>query len=402
MSNDYIVERYRRLIARLSRALKDMDVLTGVLVHGVSNTLGEEWGGKQASNPVVQDNFVNILLPEWSRGFGANNHKLAFLRADMGKERDFRFFETTIESGMGFRPGGQIEQWLFNQYNRGGEHIFQHTTAQTLDDDGYLHVDEAHPAIAGKRHWAEQNEAYRNNFPSYDTKTWPFHHRMASFRALQMRFNILWEVRGSPYNKPLVAWMGTQLGHRYDTANSAWVLLHQTPVRAATTNSNGWRDRRVNNFERWLYQREEHGPTRPTLRYDHKSTVVSAVKDDSLRYTDQGRMGPSIGFALDPLFMSGNSNSVAIKVTYMDSASGAWTLRYTDSSQRQQLIEVPLGNDNMVRTATLFVSDLAALQTGTTPDFYIESGGDVPFMFVQVLKTGGAVAAEAPQPPLLR
>ena len=371
-----------------------------ILVKGVSSSLGEEWSG-QGSNSAVQAYWENTVWPAWqSNTSAANRHRLMWLRADYGNESNFTAWDTTaVANSWGFRPNGSIESWLFNWFHRGGTQgssKYHEVTGQRHDDDGYLITDENHLCVATQnnsgpaRGWQEQNE---RGYPSKPNQE--FHHFMASMRCLQIRFNHIWEPSTSWMNRPMVNWMGYELGHGYDTAHSAWILLHRSWARSATTQSAGWNDRAVNNFERWLYQRESETPTTAVLQQNWDTPFLSISNIQSTQtsnpnlpgpFTLRGRQAASIGIAIDPLFMSGSSNSVAIKVTYLDNDAGSWDLRWTDSAAQTQTQTVVLGNDNMVRTATVFISDLAATQTGTTPDFYLDTSDTVPFMFVQVIK----------------
>ena len=213
--------------------------LVAQIVHGVSNSRGEECCAQQG-NPEAVEATMKEVITAWSKAYGVYSKKLAWL-----DERPVLFDAAVTQGGMGVR-GGIIENWLRWQYTAG-------ETSKTgqIYDNGYLSVDESFPPISGGRTWMDQNEEYVTKiFTSQDRLQQNY--RMSTLRMLQMRRNIVWTETGSFVNPAILNWMSLELGKNVSTAPDAWVALMSTWTRW-----NG--DKEVKNFERWLYQRDING-----------------------------------------------------------------------------------------------------------------------------------------------
>ena len=415
--------------------LTPRDDVVFILTHGISNTLGEEWGGvPQTGLESVRQWWVDGYLAAWiDNTLPQHRWKINHVTAYVGgTENDFRYRDYMWANGAGIRPSGSIEYWLAGAswYLRGDTGGYatnwQTMSGQKLTDPigerFYILTDQNHPQWTNKIQFQEQNEADR---------VWPFnvgdgsyykkfHHFMGHMRGLQMMFNAMWEVNKSPFNKQFVRWTGTQWGHVPATANSAWILLQYTwgNLPSATY---GWSssptpgedDKKIYNFERWIYQREafrasgaesEDGATGggsgDPCRQNHEDfslwptqgtdsfTAGGNIRNDDNRNTVFGRRGASLGFAVDPQFIDGSEN-VVIKVTYYDNNSGSFTLRYNGTTERSAIC----AGDNMVRTATFNCNGFTATQTQQetdpadySPNFYIESTADNPILFIQIMR----------------
>lgn len=353
--------------------------LKAQIIHGVSKTRGEEWTGKQADRPEAEQAMKEIINA-WAKAYGPHAKKLAWL-----KENPSTLFDAAVNSGGTGIRGGAIEKWLRSQYTPGTTN----ETGQKLSPGGYMSVDESFPPIRDNRHFADQNEAYRTGSSSPQS-TWPQNYRMANLRMLQMRRNIAWTERNSTINPKMLNWMSLELGQTVRTSPDAWVALIRTWARS------GSQDQEINNIERWAYQRDTNGAnTTPTLKQNHGFNASgNNLLSSNLWYVDLARKAPKIGIALDDKFLSGGPHAVAVKVTYFDSASEQWSLVYNKGNGGRGIKTINGNSTNKVRTATFFINDFAAPNSGFDFDFSLESsGGNTPFMFVRVIKLGQGSAA---------
>ena len=390
MTNTNVRNKYAAFLAEFASRMNERDDLKFVLLHGLSNTRGEEWGGSQTGIDSVYQWWLNTYLTTWRDNTDVDKRwKLAwqYSRRAGFSNNDFSFFDFAVNNGFGHRTNGSIEQWRYNEYTRGTsatsglDYNLRRASGQRLDENGYLVTDENHPIHADNppRQFQEQNE--QHSFNSL------FEHFMCSFRCLQMRFNAVWEPNGSAMNRPLVEWMFSQLGHNAATAPTAWCLLHESYCR--TSSDSGFTDRQMNNFDRWVYQRDAWGATSgATNLVNPYYYSLGNPNDPNLERTLQGRYGASMGFAVDPRYLASGSHSVILKITYFDDAAGNFTVRNSTTTR-----QVNTNGANQVRTATIRFPTFAVSQTQIeadpsdyTPDFYIESSDDIPIMLVQVIK----------------
>jgi len=352
-------------------------------VHGVSNSRGEECCANQNNSAAVEATMKEVI-GAWATAYGGHSKKLAWL-----KEDPVHLFDAAVTlGGMGVR-GGIIENWLRGQYTPGDTRL----TGQ-IYDNGYLLVDEGFAPIAQGRTWMDQNEEYEAKIFTSQERLQQ-NYRMSTLRMLQMRRNIAWTERNSFVNPTLLNWMSLELGKTVNTSPDAWVVL-----MSSWTRWNG--DREVKNLERWLYQRDASGAmTSPALRLDHSFNASgNDMLDASKWYAYLARTGEAIGIAVDDRFLSAGPQSVAIKVTYLDSGSAQWSLDYTKSDGSSGTRKVQGSASNVVRTATFFLSDFTAGKRGMDFDFLLRSpGGTTPFMFVRVVRLDGAVPEAVPRPP---
>ncbi len=379
--------RYIKLIQAIGDSrIPGHPKLIAQIIHGVSSSRGEEWTGTQASRPEAIAAMKDIILA-WGAAYGPNARKLAWLKEDPTA----LFNASVVESGTGIR-GGAVEKWLRFNYTPGkvGE------TGQELDQNGYLSVDENFPPIAQGRHFQDQNESYRSS-SSLPKNKWPQNYRMANLRMLQMRRNIAWTEDNSTINPKMLNWMSLGLGQTAKTSPDAWVLLMRTWARA------GGKNIEINNFERWLHQRDINGvSTSPELKVEHGKNVNADSLPSNLWKMDVARTAPRIGIAVGDRFLQGGPHNVAVKVAYFDSSNGDWSLKYTSNDGKQVSKTVAGRASGRVKTATLFLNDFNAKANGYQFDFTLESAqGNTPFMFVRLIKLeeGGTQTSAAPNAP---
>ena len=378
-----VKSKYIQLIEAIGRSgIPENPRLKAQIIHGVSSSRGEEWTGRQASLPEAIDAMEELIVA-WTRSYGPNAKKLAWL-----KENPERLFvASVVNGGTGIR-GGAIEKWLRNQYTPGRTA----ETGQSLDENGHLIVNEAFAPIAERRHFQDQNEAYREGV-SAPRANWGYNYRLANLRMLQMRRNVAWLDSNAVINPRMFNWMSLELGHNVATAPDAWVLLMRTWART------GGEDREINNFERWMYQRDTSGArTTPILSVDHGFNAnANDNLPENLWKSDIARIGSPIGIAVNDKFLAGGPHPVAIKVTFFDSNAEEWALVY--ESPNGTIRKTVRGtNSDTVQTATFFVNDFSAPANDMDFDFVLESAtGRTPFMMVRLIRLGAPVIApEAP------
>ncbi len=378
-----VKSKFIKLIEKIGRStIPGHPRLKAQVIHGVSSSRGEEWTGTQASRPAAEKAMADILVA-WTKAYGSNAKKLAWL-----KENPVQLFNTSVvRGGTGIR-GGAIETWMRYAYTPGDKS----QTGQMLDANGYLSVDESFAPIAEGRTFLDENEVYESGRDTARPKsTWPYNYRMSNFRMLQMRRNIAWMERNSVINPKMLNWMSLELGQTVESTPDAWVVLMRTWIGSGTE---------INNFERWLYQRDINGvSTSPKLKVQHG---FNAANDKSLPsnlwYANVARAEKSIGIAVDDKFLSGGQNSIAIKVTYFDSETEEWSLVYNKGGGGTAARTVKGNSTDRVRTATFFLNDFATPKSGYNFDFALESkGGNTPFMFVRVIKLEQPNAGSPPQ-----
>ena len=384
ITNESVKQGLINLWSALGKAgIPQMPEVKFVIVHGPSQTEGEEWSGAQVTS--AGTSAMLEILSAHIRAVGPNDTwKLAWPK-HFGP-----LLDATLRAGGGQR-NSNIEKWLV---------YFPNTDiGETFTDTGYIEINESLPLIAEKRHFQDQNERYGGRSTDVDRFGdpiyWPLRYRHANLRALQAHRNVLWLERDSVMNPPMVNWVGLELGRDVTNAPDAWVALMRTWVR------HGGENREVNNFARWLYQRDINGvKTTPTISVDHGfNATANGLLPENLWYSDIARQAPLIGFAVDDRFLSGGPHSVAIKVTFHDINPSTWSLVYrTPNGERERSINN--GNTKKVRTATFFVDDFVANADGKNFDFTLKSNGEAtPFSFVRVIKLAPPSSAPAPRPP---
>ena len=380
--NDNVKTKHKALIARLgTEGILTSPRIWGQIIHLPSSTRGEEFETMQGNEAATQAAAIEYIQA-WATAAGANAGRLMWTD-DRGTWPTI--FRAAIAAGTGAR-GGAIELWLWGNYSPGYKEFTQQTWA-----NGYLDVDESGVIISERRGWHDQNEAYTDPNSAVQQQNY----RMGHLRMLQMRRMILWVDDGFLMNPKMDNWAGVQAGHTVTTSPEAWICLMRTWTRSTDNGVTSWQNRRVNNFERWLYQRESEGATTPTINKDHGPlTQVSSNKSKITALTseywniDLARQGTSIGIAVDDDFIAvGASDSVCIKVMFVDAGTSSWTLQYTKTNGTTGTKSVTCTDTDVVRTATFFISDFKNPASGTDADFYLKSSNaSVPFMFVRVLK----------------
>lgn len=394
-------KRYLRVIRAMGEAdIPQIDGLRIVYVGGMSKSWGEEmyiprevgiWCEENAGlTPEVLLECMSERLEAWANAFDGVENKLAWVGAgnDGGSGNlDYRPFgqgimQKAYQLGMGQRCGF-VENYLYQ--------IDSPWLGQSVDEDGYLIVDETCPPIAEGRAFGDENEEYgeywTGRFGPLDMHRYRYHQSM--LRSLQMRRNYLWMSSNSIDMDPaLTAYVSLELGRTAADAPDAFCALRESYLRNRNIGREGNDVSPVKNFERWLYQRDRDGgyQTRPAIKasqHEMMWMVPEGWKYDMIaRKTDLATGNDKIGFIVDEKFLSGGPHQVAIKVTYLDDTDGQITLKYTGGERT-----ITGTASDEVRTATFFLDDAGFIAQGDNFDFALQAtGADATVLFVRLVK----------------
>lgn len=387
MRNANVMAKHKALIAEIgaSGILSNAKIFQQI-IHLPGSSSGEEFNSNQGS-PTEDYAAAEEYITAWGNAAGSNKTKLMWTD-DYGQVEDV-LDHAMNTVGVGTR-GGAIEYWLWNQYSPGLKRYTGQTyTGGTLNGSGvyvggYLGVDETHPCI-DSRGWHDQNES-RNSYSDPTNGLQQQNYRMAHLRAMQMRRKILWVRDAYLFNPRMDHWAAMNAGHKVDTAHEAWCCLMRTWTRS-NNNGAGTDTREINNFEKWLYQRDTAGAVTtpdPNLKVFHGTNKTQSTGLPSTEwYINLARKGTNIELSLDTRFLNAAAN-VAVKVIWYDSSSEAWSLVYTKASGGTGTKTFPAHTaTNVVRTQTFSLTDFTA---APTIDLRLTSGGNTPFMFVRVIK----------------
>ena len=365
-------KRYLRFVEAFGKSgIAQMEEVMLSYVHGRSSSRGEEAGGRYEGRALE---CMLQRIEAWAKAFKGVEHKLAWV-GNSGP-----VLERAYELGMGQR-NGFVEMYL--------AHCNNPLLGQTVDEDGYLVVDESCPAIAENRAFGDENEEYspRAHVARFGPMAgWPHRYRESMLRVLQMRRNFVW-AEGNPWvDLPLLGYVSLELGRTVESAPDVWCYLRESYLRGQA----GVRGP-VKNFERWLYQRDRDGyRTIPAARAPHHESMYPSPPDQkydfTARRTDIASGNDRIGFAVDDRFLSGGPHKVAIRVTYHDMGTGAWTLAYK-TSDGEAARTIQCEGRGKLKTATFFLDDACFRAKGMEFDFEIKATGeDATISFVRVIK----------------
>lgn len=344
------------------------------IIHGVSSTRGEEWGGQSGLEPATTTRIEEIIS-KWTTAYGSNAKKLAWLvDFDIPPEAPAL---AALADGCGMRGGGG-ENWLLHGYTPGSttENDFpDNPSGQVMTADGYLYIDPNWVVVNEGRHSQDQNEVYSLSRTSLSEFARSRAYRGGNLRLLQMGRNVI-AISSEDYLDPRFdAWTSIQVGQPAASAPEAWCWLMSTWTRFGS-------DREVNNFERYLYQREDNGATTSTINQEHTKNISNNNNlTSNLWNIDSARRGASIGFSVDAAFMTGGPHAVVIKVVFVDSGTSKFVLRYATGIRTHTKT-----NTGNVMTATWFIDDFNANAAGFDTDFTLEGDGTTDFMFVRVIR----------------
>lgn len=365
--------RYIKFINALGESgIPQMQEVKGLFLGYASPSNGDEGiGPYPESNADANDTVQHVIerIDAWAEACNGVEHKVF-----MGGLSKYGF-----SKGFGIRRGF-VEMYL---YHIPDEHI-----GQKLDVNNYLYVDESNPLIAKNLFQGEENEEYEEKWATASrdyrfgktTVSYPYRYFTANLRLVQMRCNYLLNNEFSILPE-LLAWVSQELGRTIEDAPDTWCYLRESYLKEDGGHP-------VKNFERWLYQRDMPGyETQPAVKIDQ--AIKMWMVQEGKYYDYIARSGKRIGFDINDKWLI-TKDSLAIKVSYIDSLAGELNLVYNNGHAKVKKTQ-QLTGDGAVKTVSFFVSDLESNSMEHNFDFVLEAGEkteNIVVSFVRVIYPG--------------
>jgi hypothetical protein len=251
-----------------------------------------------------------------------------------------RVLQHAIERGFGGRDG-QVEVW--NRYMFAGYGI-------TVDQDGYMILDEDYPPIKENRVWHTENENYLTGGDNLNATFGPdcladYRWFASNLRLLQMRRNwdlLLWTKEGIDGGWAALKWpeitryVQLSLGKTPSTSPDVWCWLREGYTPGKNVDPPRPEIVAVRNFECWLIQRDvaSGGRTQPAAKVDitYMGQWASRPKHEfQARQTDLANGQDSIFFHAARSWFGPMAQPVRLFVTYRDDPDAAWHIEYEAS-----------------------------------------------------------------------
>lgn len=305
-----------------------------------------------------------------------------------------------VSIGMSVREGAQ------EYFNSSSDMFAWGAPSKAINNISYQYINESHPLHADSlRRIGTENEGFCDPLMLQGGVCSYYHIKMSTLKALQLRINWL-NSRDNlvAYDTTLFEYARKTMNKNAYNSPDAWVALRQVhdPFYSAIPpnpvyNSPLWVHRVTlpfRNWEKWLYQREVAPDGMVVPVYQLSSSTVFDYYNfyafEALR-TDRINGSDYIYFDVDSGFISGGTNDVQLKITYLDNFSGTWWVEYDDAGTQPYKPSQPIvnQNDNTWKTVTLTFPDAGFLgrQNGGM-DFRIYNGGnsDIQVRFVRLIK----------------
>ncbi len=336
-------------------------------IHGISASRGEEmfirpvdlkmWQESTGLTPEMFADWLRRRIDAMCGVFDGVEYKLAVMwGGPLGPDAAFRTATANLHE-YAFRQGTGI---------RGGGIDFMHglldapAWGASVNEQGYMIVDDEHPTIKEGRFRGDENEEYGKywEWRFGPVEDYPYRHRICALRGLQMRQNFQMVSPATlELNPELNEYVRITQGFRRENSPDAWAYLRQFD----------WRQTPVKNIERWLVQRDAPGSQSvPAERFDRfplpaeRSWGLAQAHDFDARCTDLQNGQTGLLFELDKVFWR-EPGPATIKVTYADRASARWHIEYSDTDGRQQqTAAIRNTGDGRRKTATFHIPSLAA------------------------------------------
>ncbi|MGL4401854.1 MAG: hypothetical protein ACRCXD_18490, partial [Luteolibacter sp.] len=337
--------------------------LKGAYVGYASPSYGDEGIGPDGVDPDTVPHVVE-RLEAWAKAFDQVEHKVF-----MGG-----ISQLGLSKGFGTRRGF-VEMYLY--------HIPDTEIGQTVDQQGYLFVNDAVPLLKSKAFHGEENEEYEESWATQqrdfrfgeNTDSFTYRYFISNLRTLQMQCNHVLVNPFSIYPEQLV-WVGQTLGWTVEDSPEIWCALRESRVRRVGP---------VKNVERWLYQRDSEGfETAPVVKIDHPIQMWMVEPDHHHDYI--ARQGKQIGLAVDDRWCGGGPVDIALKVTYFDKGLGDVDVSVQTSNGNVSK-QIKLTGTDKLKTATLMIKDAVFPAKKIDYDIVFKSSGDdVVLSFVRVIR----------------
>lgn len=365
-------KRYLKLVDAFGKSgILSMPEVVFCYMNYKSRTHGEEGPGTDPGDPNWP--IYRERMKAWSDAAGIKNAGKITFSGNVGKNLDLAL--DTFHFG---QRNGFVEMYLL--------HCDNHQLGITLDEKGYMHVNENLPAIKEHRVWGDENEEYPKRWVVRfgPLETFPHRYRESELRVLQMRRNFLWEANES-IDPRLTAYAAMSLGQNVNTTNDIWCYLRESYVKRNYGEQKG-KESPVKNFDRWLVQRDTlDAVTTPSRKVMHgtfgflrPAMFNTYVKEKQYDFT--ARKGKKIGFFIDEQFLT--AKNYTLKVTYWDNADFKV---YYQTTEGYKNVEVRTSVDDKLKTATFFIKGLQKNPQGDF-DIYIQSDKGAEISFVRVIK----------------
>ncbi|MGW8482316.1 hypothetical protein ACWGJP_04215 [Microbacterium sp. NPDC055903] len=306
--------------------------------------------------------------------FGADAHKLVFTGEDypfgpFGAADDL-LAQQAVDAGMGIRTG-ITEPSNF--------HLSEAPSyGSTIQPDGHMIVDESLPIHSGEFVVATENECFTDC--GYETGDPSYAVRQANLKALQLRMNWMYVVPEDSYMAEYPEhwdWVRLELGHTAATAPDAWAAFRDAEDTFWIDEEfpREWSTRPwVRNLERWLVQVDETGSVAHRTEVDAHVGEVEAVNGTAYEGLSTDVSEGDTGFVLevDDAFAASTSGGSVLKVTFLDSGSGSFTVETAGGSSA----EVARAGSGTWRTATIALPDGAVAEEATRLRIALAEGAD--------------------------
>ncbi len=327
-------QRYLLLVSKLGESrIPQMPPLKGAFVGYASPSYGDEGIGPHGVDPDTVPHVIE-RLDAWARAFEKVEHKVF-----MGG-----ISQHGINQGFGTRRGF-VEMFLY--------HIPDPVIGQTVDEKGYLFVDDSVDLLKRRAFHGEENEEYEETWATKErgfrfgenTDSFTYRYFISNLRTLQMQCNHVLMNSFSIYPDQMV-WVGQTLGRTVEDSPDIWCALRESYIRKVGP---------VKNVERWLYQRDSPGfETNPAVKIDHPIKMWMVQPDRN--FDCIARQGKQIGLAVDDRWAGGGPVDIAVKTTYFDQGAGTIDigLRTRNGPITKQILMTGTGK---LKTATVFVKD---------------------------------------------
>ncbi|MCW4456771.1 hypothetical protein [Microbacterium sp. MPKO10] len=288
--------------------------------------------------------------------FGDNANKLVFTGEDypwgpFGADDDL-LAKQAVDAGLGIRTGiTELSNFHLSEAPAYGSHILP---------NGHMELDDTLPVHDGTRIVATENECY--NDCGYETDDPYYAVRQSNLKALQLHTNWIYVVPEPSYfaeYPKLWDWVRLSMGQTADTSADAWAALRDAEDMYWAEDGAGpvdgqWESRPwVRNLERWLVQVDEPGSVAHRSDADVHTDVFepdNGTAHEGLS-TDAAAGDTGFVFDLDTRYASATegSSDLVVKVTYLDSGSGGFTVDVSDWSSPV----VERTGDGQWKTATI-------------------------------------------------
>jgi hypothetical protein len=295
-----------------------------------------------------------------------------------------------VDAGMGVRNGiSELFNFHLNETPAYGSHI---------QADGHVTIDENYIVHSQNHVIGNENECY--NACGFSTADPYYAVVMSNLKALQLRSTHLLVETVDSYLSQYSAhwnWVRHELGKKADNAPEAWVALREYEDKYFALNNHpdhdiNWNQRPwLHNFERWLVQKDIAPNGMSRRGSEIRSNVLDPDNGISYegRLTDRSNNQDYLYFFVQDNFAFGNTSSMQIKVTYLDTGTTQWQLQYRNNLGNLVTESVSNSNSGSKKTATFTLTN-ASFDNGMTgnADFRLYNGGssDIEVRFVRLVR----------------